>query len=154
MSRDVVVEESRPDADDGVALIGLLDAELLGRYPAQSVHGLHAGEEKDPRLLFLVARLNGEPVGCGALRELSPRLAEVKRMYVHAGCRNQGIGAKILAALEAAARARGYERLVLETGIRQPEAVQFYQRQGYSAIDPYGEYVGNPFSVCMEKVLS
>ena len=149
-----MVEESRPDADDGVALIGLLDAELLRRYPARSVHGLHAGEEKDPRLLFLVARLNGEPVGCGALRELGPALAEVKRMFVQPGCRKRGIGAKILVALETAARARGYERLVLETGVRQPEARQLYERQGYRAIEAYGEYVGNPFSVCMEKVLS
>ena len=56
-------------------------------------------------------------------------------------------------ALEAEARSLGAKRLVLETGVRQPEATGLYERAGFDRIEPFGEYVGSAFSVCMAKDL-
>jgi GNAT superfamily N-acetyltransferase len=60
----------------------------------------------------------------------------------------------VLAVLEERARGLGATRLVLETGTRQPEAIALYVRSGFSRIEPFGEYVGEPLSVCMGKSLA
>ena len=54
-------------------------------------------------------------------------------------------------ALEAEARQLGATRIVLETGVRQPEAIGLYESAGFDRIEPFGEYVGSAFSVCMAK---
>jgi GNAT superfamily N-acetyltransferase len=74
-------------------------------------------------------------------------------MYVAPEERGRGVGRALLAALEAAARALGLSRLVLETGDRQREAIALYRRAGFRDIPPFGEYVGSPLSVCMGKEL-
>ena len=80
-------------------------------------------------------------------------VAEVKRMYVRTAARGRGIGGAILVALETEARVLGVSRLVLETGVRQPEALALYRRFGFDVIPPFGEYVESPLSVCMAKDL-
>ncbi len=67
--------------------------------------------------------------------------------------RGLGIAARILGALEDRARHLGAERVVLETGDRQRAALALYEGHGYKVIAPFGEYVGSPHSVCMEKRL-
>ncbi|CAN5254064.1 GNAT family N-acetyltransferase [soil metagenome] len=103
---------------------------------------------------FFVAfdRATGEAVGCGALRELDPEHGEVKRMYVAPDRRGSGAATAVLQCLEQDARERGWTRVVLETGTEQQEAVRFYEREGYTAIPPYGYYIGSPWSLCYEKV--
>jgi GNAT superfamily N-acetyltransferase len=142
-------------ADSGVArqLIRELDADLLQRYPNQWIHGLHPDDVLDPGLIFVVARAGTRAVGCGALRKLGPGMAEVKRMFIAPGFRGRGYSRMILTFLESKARSSGYLTLRLETGKKQPEAIGLYVSAGYREIPSYGEYVGNPFSVCFEKVL-
>jgi putative acetyltransferase len=67
--------------------------------------------------------------------------------------RCRGVGRAILDALEAEAQKLSISRLVLETGIRNPEAIALYERAGFSRIPPFGEYIGSPISVCMAKEL-
>jgi GNAT superfamily N-acetyltransferase len=138
------------------ALIGALNAELSTRYPEPGATHFRLGDDEVAvgRGAFLVAYRDEEPVGCGAVRMLDPATAEVKRMYVTPTARRLGLGAQILAAIEAEARALGASRLVLETGTRQREALALYERAGFARIPPFGEYVGSPLSVCMEKPLS
>jgi len=69
------------------------------------------------------------------------------------GVRGRGVGLAVLHALEAEARRLGIRRLVLETGVRQHEALALYQRVGYSPIPPFGEYLGSPLSLCLGKEL-
>jgi len=99
-----------------------------------------------PRAAFLVLRLDGQPVGCGALRPMEEAgfedAAEIKRMYVAPEVRGRRLAAVILAELERLARAFGYARAVLETGDRNPEAIRLYERCGYQHIPPYGPYIG------------
>ena len=103
---------------------------------------------------FLVAYLGGRAVGCAALRPVAAGLGELKRMYVDPLARGQGIGAALLAAIEARAITLGYARLKLETGLMQPEAVSLYATRGWERIDPYGQYKDSPLSVCFAKSLT
>ena len=75
-------------------------------------------------------------------------------MFVQPSWRRRGVARQILAALETDARECGYVALRLETGSGQREAIGFYQAAGYVHIPPFGEYVGNPASVCFEKRLA
>lgn len=152
---EVTVE--RADIGSAVvrALITALNAELSGRYPEDgATHFRLDPDEVGPgRGAFMIAARAGEPVGCGAVRRIEPGVGEIKRMYVCPAARGLGIGRAVLDALEAEARALGLTRLVLETGVRQPEAIALYERVGYARIAAFGEYVDSPLSVCMAKDL-
>jgi putative acetyltransferase len=78
---------------------------------------------------------------------------EIKRMFVAEQARGRGVGRALLEAVEAAARDRGIRTLRLETGEPQVAAIALYERAGYVRIPPFGEYVNDPTSVCMEKTL-
>jgi len=79
--------------------------------------------------------------------------AEVKRMYVVPRARGLSLARAMLAHLEDTARESGAEMMVLETGLRQPEAIALYESEGYLPIEPYGFYRDSPLSRCFEKHL-
>ena len=101
--------------------------------------------------IYLIAFLDENPVGCGALRKLDERSAEVRRMYVLARARRIGIARAVLARLEQEASRLGYENLLLETGNRQHPAMTLYQSFGFARIAPFGPYVSDPTSICYSK---
>ena len=125
------------------SLIEALNAELSALYPEPGgTHFRLDPEEVAPgRGAFLVCREGGVPAGCGAVRLLEGGDAEVKRMYVVPGRRGHGLGGRILAALEAEARALGARRIVLESGVRQGPALALYATAGFTSIEPYGEFL-------------
>ena len=96
-----------------------------------------------PTGTFLVAYLGDDAVGCGGLKTLAPGLGEVKRMYVAPEARGRGLGRRLLAALEDAARDLGLRALRLDTNERMPEARRLYETSGYRAIPPYND---NPYA--------
>ncbi|HYE96206.1 MAG TPA: GNAT family N-acetyltransferase [Rubricoccaceae bacterium] len=149
----LVLEEVAPTDAEADALLAALDAELIVDYPPAHVFGFHPGERERFHGVFLVARLDGMPVGCGGVRWLDAEMAEVKRMYVAPEARGRGVAQAILAALEAAARARGLRVLRLETGTRLYAAQRLYEAAGFARIPCFGEYEGEPFSLCYEKRL-
>ncbi|MEP7314058.1 MAG: GNAT family N-acetyltransferase [Pseudomonadota bacterium] len=136
-------------------LIAALNAELTLRYPEEGANHfrLDPAEVAPGRGAFFIATLDGELAGCGAVRLASPGVAEVKRMYVRNALRGHGIAWRMLARLEAEARLLGAQRMVLETGERQFEAVALYRRAGYAEIERYGEYTDSPLSLCMGRSL-
>lgn len=142
------------DSPEAVQLIGALDDDLRRRYPGIPLHGLRPTDVRDDRFVFLVARADGATIGCGAVREFEPCIGEVKRMFVHVSWRRKGVARQLLAALEREARKLGYEALRIETGVGQPEAIGLYRSAGYVDIPPFGEFIGNPASVCFEKSLN
>jgi GNAT superfamily N-acetyltransferase len=95
----------------------------------------------------------GIPVGCGVLRDVGDRLGELKRMYVAPTRRGRGISRLVLRELERRARDAGLERLILESGLRQPEAIGLYRSAGYTQIPNFGIYAAEPESVCFGKDL-
>ncbi|MGA8852869.1 MAG: GNAT family N-acetyltransferase [Christiangramia sp.] len=96
---------------------------------------------------------NHVPVGCGAFKKYDRGIAEVKRMYVNASFRNKGYASEILRSLEEWAIESGFSKLILETGVRQFEAVNFYRRNGYHPIEKYPPYENMKNSLCFEKIL-
>jgi GNAT superfamily N-acetyltransferase len=153
------------DGEVARRLIAALDADLDDRYaddidvegePDRAMLNVLHDSVTAPHGAFLVARLDGEPVGCGALRPAptdDPGTAEVKRMYVAPSARGRGISRAILEALEQQAKALGYAQVILETGIRQAEAMGLYESAGYQPIANYGAYRDSPLSRCYAKAL-
>jgi putative acetyltransferase len=99
----------------------------------------------------VVAYSEKEAVGCGAFKEYCPGTMEVKRMFVSPPGRNKGIATRILFELETWAAELSYKTCILETGIKQPEAIELYKKNGYTIIPNYGQYAGVQTSVCFEK---
>jgi putative acetyltransferase len=85
-------------------------------------------------------------VGCGAIKKFDETSVEVKRMFVALDKRGLGVAQKMLQEL-------GYQKCVLETGLRQVEAIQFYKKCEYQVIPNYGQYQGMKNSICFEKEL-
>ncbi|MCS5723984.1 GNAT family N-acetyltransferase [Herbiconiux sp. CPCC 203407] len=141
------------DSADAAALRQAQRDELDARYGRDD----HEPGEKptaDSVPVFLVARTpSGRPIGCGGLRPLPGGGAEIKRMFVTAPARGTGVAVTLLRAIEEEARGMGLDRLVLETGTEQPDAMRFYEREGYSRIPLFGAYVGSDLSVCYARDL-
>jgi GNAT superfamily N-acetyltransferase len=156
----VTAVDVRPEPFDGETartLLAALDAELDERYAGEGIPPpVHRpADYAPPRGAFLVARRNGEPVGCGAVRPgPEPGTGEVKRMYVVPQARGQRIAERVLAELESAARRLGYSRLVLETGTEQPEALRLYERLGWVPVPAFGHYAASPLSRCFGRDLA
>lgn len=99
----------------------------------------------------VIAYDNGKPVGCGAFKPFEPNAVEIKRMYVNEDSRGKRIARQILSELELWAVEIGYDSFVLETGLKQPEAISLYKNMGYEIIPNYGQYQGVENSVCFQK---
>jgi putative acetyltransferase len=149
-----MIRITRTDSEnqDFIDLVKDLDAEMAIRDGED--HSFYAQFNKIDTIKYaVVAYENGRPVGCGAIKEYSPGMVEIKRMYTSPGSRGKGIAGRILSELEAWADELGYETCILETGKRLPEAVRLYQKNGYNIIPNYGQYAQIEDSVCFEKHL-
>ena len=150
---DITISET-PVADVlSSGLFAELDAELVRRYPGEPIHGVDPQETRAAGGFFIVARVFSEDAGCGGFRPLDAQVVEIKRMFVRSRFLGRGVAKAILHALEAEARPRGFVRSILETGVRQPEAIALYRSAGYVTIEPFGPYVGSTSSVCLGKAL-
>ncbi|GAB3607437.1 GNAT family N-acetyltransferase [Conyzicola nivalis] len=98
----------------------------INRYPAE-VFSAPAGT-------FLLVETDGRVVSAGAFMTIDAATVEVKRMWTHSDHRGRGLAKLVLAELEAEARRRGFSRVVLSTGPRQPEAVRLYLATGYTPL--------------------
>ncbi|HET9045854.1 MAG TPA: GNAT family N-acetyltransferase [Casimicrobiaceae bacterium] len=144
----------RPDRPDVVQLVDELDAYQKPMYPPESHHGIDLAALSQPNVVFAVVRDDDDrPIGCGAV-VVEHDFGELKRMYLRPANRGRGLAAALLAFLEGHAAARGCTRLMLETGVRQPEALAFYRREGFAFRPPFADYADDPLSVFMEKTLA
>ncbi|GHA78851.1 GNAT family N-acetyltransferase [Streptomyces termitum] len=133
--------------DDPLArpLLDELAHEYLTRYgDASDLTRFPAGEFAPPHGAFLLLLEDGVPVAGGAYRRHGPDTAELKRIWTHSAHRRRGLARRVLAALEADAAARGYTRLYLTTGPRQPEARGLYLATGYR---PLFDVTADPESI-------
>lgn len=151
---------SEPVDHPGVAdLFAAADAYGLSIYAPENYHALDAAEFARDDVTLLVARTDdGEAAGMAALVEVhepdGTGFGELKRMFVHDAARGTGVGRALLDAVIALARDRGIRTLRLETGEPQADALRLYERAGFVRIPPFGEYVTDPTSICMEKALT
>ncbi len=142
---------------DFIELVRHLDAELAERDGAE--HSYYAQFNKIDLIKYaVVAYDNEKAVSCGAIKTFEPEAmadaVEVKRMYTLPEYRGKGIAAEVLTELEKWATELGYAKCVLETGLKQPEAIRLYEKSGYVAIPNYGQYIGVENSVCFEKSIT
>lgn len=94
-----------------------------------------------------------QAVACAALVTVGAGLVELKRMYVPQGFRGRGIARELLSRLEEQVIGRDIDRLRLQTGTRQPEAISLYESSGYQRVRPWGRYAKDPNALCYEKRL-
>jgi GNAT superfamily N-acetyltransferase len=97
------------------------------------------GKYAPPRGQLLLATVADQPAGCVALREIDRTCCEMKRMFVYPEHQGQGVGRALAEAVIQDARALGYQRMLLDTSIRQAEAQALYRRLGFQDIAPYYE---------------
>jgi putative acetyltransferase len=144
---------SRPEVH---ALLNEHLAHMHSITPAESVHALPIDELRKPDITFWCAWDEAELLGCGALKELTPRHGEVKSMRTVRVHLRKGVARAILVHIIDEARRRAYERLSLETGSMaefQP-AVRLYASFGFASCPPFGDYIEDPNSLFMTKKLS
>jgi GNAT superfamily N-acetyltransferase len=96
---------------------------------------------------------NNIAIGCGAIKEYNENSMEVKRMFVPLKMRGKGIASIVLKELESWAIELGYKKCILETGVKQPEAISLYKKNNYELINNFGQYAEIESSVCFEKQL-
>jgi GNAT superfamily N-acetyltransferase len=165
----ITITEEPYDGAVAGALVQALLVELNERY-ADDVAEDHPDAPTDddylaevtpelvrpPKGAFLVAWLDGEPAGCGAVKPLDSdaSIGEIKRMFTVPAARRRGVSRALLVALEGRAAELGYDCLQLETGLAQPEAMALYESHGWHRITPYGHYKHSPQSVCFAKELA
>ncbi|MGW0503664.1 GNAT family N-acetyltransferase [Micromonospora sp. NPDC003241] len=131
-------------------------ADLGARYGGSGDETpVDADEFAPPAGAFLVAHLNGQPVGCGGWRSHGDQgdTAELKRMYTAPQARGRGVARTVLAAIERSAREHGRKRLILECGDRQPEAIAMYTGAGYERIPNFGFYAAEPGCLSFGRTL-
>jgi GNAT superfamily N-acetyltransferase len=144
---------------DAATLVARVQEEYAQRYGSPDESPVDPTVFDPPEGLFLVGYDDGAPVATGAWRR-SPVMAlggssavEVKRMFVVAERRGRGHARAVLAELERTAIAAGHDLVVLETGLRQPEAITLYLSAGYVEVPGFGYYADSPLSRCFGKLL-
>ncbi|MDN2674767.1 GNAT family N-acetyltransferase [Janthinobacterium sp. SUN026] len=152
--QDLVILAADAAGPDAQRLLDELSEALL-RINGDSGRSSFDAEAATPRGGFYIARdAADELLGCAALRPLGgpdSSTAELKRMYARPG--QGGVGAALLAHVEAQARCFGYARLHLSTRVANTRAVAFYAKHGYAPVVAWGKYVGAAQSVCLGKQL-
>ena len=132
-------------------LIAELDRELGLTYAPEHRFTVDVNAFENVGGVFLIGTIAEEHVACGAIRPIDQTTAEIKRMFVIQSFRGRGLARQILSQLETVAKENGFTRIVLETGDDQHIAQRLYKNTGYQQIDPFGEYLSSPRSVCFGK---
>ncbi|HET6907742.1 MAG TPA: GNAT family N-acetyltransferase [Mycobacteriales bacterium] len=153
MTSGLDLREEPYDGPAAQALIAAVQQEYVVRYGGPDESPVEPGEFAPPAGRFLVGYIGTEPVATGGIRRRGDGTVEIKRMYVAPVWRGRGLSREVLAALEDLARLLGASRVVLETGVRQPEAMHLYETSGYQRIEGFGHYCGTELSVSYGKTL-
>jgi GNAT superfamily N-acetyltransferase len=150
-----VIVLRRTDSEDPAfrSLVSDLDADLAIRNGVD-VHAFYAQFNGIDMIRHVVVAYDGPAaVGCGAVKPMEPGTMEIKRMYTRPEARGRGVASMILGELERWAFEMGNSRTVLETGLKQREAIHVYTKSGYVRTPNYGQYAGIENSICFEKRL-
>lgn len=130
------------DSPDAKRCVASYYAELAQRFEGgfDPGSGGYAGKPaKAAGGAFIVARLEGEAIGCGSLKAFDASTGEIKRMWVAPEARGLGLARRMLEALEAEAQRLGMTRILLDTNRSLVEAQTMYRKSGYREIPPYND---------------
>lgn len=148
----MIIKRTNSSNVDFQNLVKLLDADLAIRDGEDHAF-YHQFNSIDTLKNCIIAYQDETAAACGAFKPFSDDTVEIKRMYTDIQNRGKGLASKLLNELEIWAAEEGYKKCVLETGVKQPEAIALYEKCGYSRIPNYGQYIGVENSVCFEKIL-
>lgn len=134
-----------------VQLLHAHRASMFAHSPPECVHALSVDDLRHPSITLWTAWHSGQLLGCGALKALELGHGELKSMRTASTHLRQGVAAALLRHIVAQARARGYQRLSLETGTtpRFDPARRLYERHGFTYTTPFANYAQDPYSVFM-----
>ncbi len=149
----IIIKRTDSSDKDFQTLVQALDADLKVRDGTE--HDFYHQFNKIDMIKHAIVAYDGdEPVGCGAVKQFSADSMEVKRMYVPPQHRGKGIASLVLKELENWCRELNYKRCILETGKKQPEAIELYKKNNYTIIPNFGQYENVKNSVCFEKIFT
>jgi len=139
----VRIKPEAPDSADARQCLAAYFRELAVRFetgfdPAKAIP-VNADEVTPPAGVFVIARLGGQPIGCGALKVKDRNIGEIKRMWVRADARGLGVGRRLLETLETLAREFGLRTLRLDTNHTLKEAQALYRTCGYREVEPFND---------------
>ena len=148
----------RLDDLSGPEVRALLEEHLRSMFelsPPESVHALDLDALRKPDVTFWTVWSDDGLLGCGALKQLTPAHGEIKSMRTSSAHRRQGVARTMLAHIVAEGLKRRYHRLSLETGSMQAfePAQKLYESFGFTYCPPFADYVDDPNSVFMTRVL-
>ncbi|GAA4842371.1 GNAT family N-acetyltransferase [Algivirga pacifica] len=147
------IERTNSENTDFQQLVLELDKDLAIRNG--EMNDFFAQFNKIDKIQHVVVAYEGEQaVGCGAMKPLETTIMEIKRMFVPANQRGKGIASKVLRELEQWASELGYEKCLLETGDKMPEAIGLYKKNDFKVIPNYGQYAEVESSICFEKIIT
>jgi putative acetyltransferase len=149
----ITIEPEDPRSAEAQALLSAFIEEVRKRYdePPADVGYFDPQLVSVPRSIFLVVRSDGKAVGCGALVPMEENVAEIKRMFVLPDERRHGIAKRVLEELERFANEFDYSAIRLETGVKQPESIALYGKDGFYRIPNFPPFVNDATAVCFEK---
>jgi GNAT superfamily N-acetyltransferase len=142
------------DDPEITVLIKDLQDEYVLRYGSPDETPVDPAQFAPPDGMFVVCTIDGAIAAMGGLRRHGDGVGEIKRMYVPEPLRRRGLARALLAELERRAKAAGLTRVVLNTGMEQPEAVALYESAGYTPTEGYGTYCGAELALFFGKNLT
>ncbi|MEO0495024.1 MAG: GNAT family N-acetyltransferase [Actinomycetota bacterium] len=116
-----------------------LDQRFAHGLDRDTVQSTEVAEISPPNGLFVVIRLDGRPVGCGALKRSEPDVIDIKRMWLSADVRGRGLGRALLRHLVDEASSLGFARVRLDTNEALTEAIALYESAGFVAVDRFND---------------
>lgn len=150
----ITIHQGELEEPDVKALLALHVAAMHAHSPPEACHVLPGSALADPSITFFTARNDGRLLGIGALKALGGGEGEIKSMRTAPEAMGKGVGSAILSAIETEARARGYRRLLLETGRSEDFAAanHLYDRAGFTECGPFGGYPASDFTrfLCLD----
>jgi putative acetyltransferase len=149
----ITVSPEDPSTPEAQALLNAFVDEVRHRYDAApaDVGYFDPTLVSGPKSAFLVARVEGRAVGCGALVPMEDDIVEIKRMFVLPNERGHGIAKKILDGLQSLAQGFDYDRIRLETGTKQPESIALYGKSGFYRVPNFPPFENDSTALCFEK---
>ena len=132
----ITIDEVALASTPAKAMMACAEDELDRRYGIDTDrHPFDETAFEAPRGVFLVARVGGHLAGCVGLREVAQGVAEIKRHWIRPDLRRMGLAKTLMDEVERRGFELGHELLELETGTKQPEAVAFYRKQGWTQVE-------------------
>lgn len=153
VGRMIIIEPGNPFDPQPRALLEQSHALMQSLFPTEANNYLSLEALTAEHIRFFVAREGDRVLGTGALA-LMGDYGEIKSMFTDPDARGKGVASAILRALEDCGREAGLAMLRLETGTLLIEAHRLYERVGFVACGPFGDYEGGPYNLFYEKPLT